>query len=71
LYDDHRRVTQMTKATLIPSVIQWHPGDAVVLVCSADGDIQVKNCDKHTGSLQFKWSPIYPLVSIAIMLDSY
>ena len=25
----------------IPSIIQWHPGDAVVLVCSADGDIQV------------------------------
>ncbi|KAL9962591.1 hypothetical protein ACROYT_G031702 [Oculina patagonica] len=41
LYDDHRRVTQMTKATLIPSIIQWHPGDAVVLVCSADGDIQI------------------------------
>lgn len=41
LYDDHRRVTQMTKASLIPSIIQWHPGDAVVLVCSADGDIQV------------------------------
>lgn len=41
LYDDHRRVTQMTKATLIPSIIQWHPGDTVVLVCSADGDIQI------------------------------
>lgn len=41
LYDDHRRVTQMTKATLIPSLIQWHPGDAVVFVCSADGDFQV------------------------------
>lgn len=41
LYDDHRRVTQMTKANLIPLLIQWHPGDSVVLVCSADGDIQV------------------------------
>ncbi|PFX14631.1 WD repeat-containing and planar cell polarity effector protein fritz-like [Stylophora pistillata] len=41
LYDDHRRVTQMTKGSLIPSIIQWHPGDAVVLVCSADGDIKV------------------------------
>jgi len=29
---------------LIPSIIQWHPGDAEVLVCSADGDIQVKLC---------------------------
>lgn len=41
LYDDHRRVTQMTKGSLIPSIIHWHPGDAVVLVCSADGDIKV------------------------------
>lgn len=41
LYDDHRRVTQMTKASLMPSLIQWHPGDAVVLVCSAEGDIQI------------------------------
>lgn len=41
LYDDHRRVTQMTKANSIPYLIRWHPGDAVVLVCSVDGDIQM------------------------------
>ncbi|CAH3143906.1 unnamed protein product [Porites lobata] len=25
----------------MPSLIQWHPGDAVVFVCSAEGDIQI------------------------------
>ncbi|XP_048584176.1 WD repeat-containing and planar cell polarity effector protein fritz homolog isoform X3 [Nematostella vectensis] len=41
LYDGHRKITQMTKAAVTPHHIRWHPADAIILVCSARGEIQV------------------------------
>ncbi|WAR20211.1 FRITZ-like protein, partial [Mya arenaria] len=41
IYDENKKVTQMTRAGLIPSVIAWHPTGTIFYVGSARGDIQV------------------------------
>ncbi|KAK2170734.1 hypothetical protein LSH36_1g25000 [Paralvinella palmiformis] len=41
LYDEYKKVKHVTKATLVPSIIRWHPSDTIVVVCNSRGDIQL------------------------------
>ncbi|XP_074649476.1 WD repeat-containing and planar cell polarity effector protein fritz homolog [Tubulanus polymorphus] len=41
LYDDYRRVTQITQAAILPQLIVWHPDGVLVFVANNKGDIQV------------------------------
>uniref|UniRef100_UPI00398EAFA8 WD repeat-containing and planar cell polarity effector protein fritz homolog isoform X2 n=1 Tax=Pristiophorus japonicus TaxID=55135 RepID=UPI00398EAFA8 len=40
LYDAHRRVTLLAQADLMPSLIEWHPDGAVIMVGSSQGEVQ-------------------------------
>ncbi|KAM6180336.1 WD repeat-containing and planar cell polarity effector protein fritz homolog [Erethizon dorsatum] len=41
LYEAHRRVTLMAQADLLPSLISCHPSDAILLVGSNQGELQI------------------------------
>ncbi|XP_067680509.1 WD repeat-containing and planar cell polarity effector protein fritz homolog [Haliotis asinina] len=41
MYDEHRKLTQFTRAAVLPLVMSWHPGGTVVFVGSARGDVQL------------------------------
>lgn len=41
LYEAHRRVTLLAQAELLPSLIRCHPSDAVLLVGSNQGELQI------------------------------
>ncbi|XP_063085573.1 WD repeat-containing and planar cell polarity effector protein fritz homolog isoform X3 [Cavia porcellus] len=41
LYEAHRRVTLLAQAELLPSLISCHPSDAVLLVGSNQGELQI------------------------------
>ncbi|XP_006881092.1 PREDICTED: WD repeat-containing and planar cell polarity effector protein fritz homolog [Elephantulus edwardii] len=41
LYDTHRRVTLLVQAELLPSFISCHPGGAILIVGSSQGELQI------------------------------
>ncbi|XP_067900331.1 WD repeat-containing and planar cell polarity effector protein fritz homolog isoform X1 [Heterodontus francisci] len=40
LYDAHRRVTLLAQADLVPSLMEWHPDGAIIIVGSSQGEVQ-------------------------------
>ncbi|XP_066552952.1 WD repeat-containing and planar cell polarity effector protein fritz homolog isoform X2 [Amia ocellicauda] len=43
LYDGHQGVTLLAQATALPSLVEWHPQGALLLVGSSQGELQFFN----------------------------
>jgi len=66
LFDENRKVTQLTKAALSPAIIEWHPSGVIVAVASRKGQVQLFDQALTPLTQQLIKDDLYPLPTLDI-----
>lgn len=66
LYDAYRRVTLLAQADLRPSMLEWHPDGAVIIVGSCQGELQCYDLALSPVKMQLLADDVKPVAKLQL-----